>query len=345
MQSPVTNFSSCFALFRPFSHRFWLCSSFLKNPGYAAGMRKQPVEQGVIQEVMTLSQISDHLYWMPPEKPDRPSLCAVAGTNYTVMLDAGASDAHARQFLNQLAEKGIPSPSYVALTHWHWDHVFGAAEIGAPVVAQRLTAMKLADLAKRDWSDVGLQQHIALGEQTAEGAEHIKAEIPAPRTVRIAQPSILFHNSLELRLGAVTCLIEHVGGDHSPDSSVMFILPDRVLFLGDCLYDAVYAPKRHYTARLLLPLLDRLQAFDGAWFVSGHEPKVATRAEFDEQIAGMQQAAMLVDAVGADEEKIFAALEAKTGKPPDQDTACLLRALFAGLPSQPASIHEGPSPH
>lgn len=41
----------------------------------------------------TLSQISDHVYCMAPAKPDRPSLCAVVGTNDTLMLDAGASDA------------------------------------------------------------------------------------------------------------------------------------------------------------------------------------------------------------------------------------------------------------
>jgi len=201
---------------------------------------------------MALYQISEHVYWMPPAEPDRPSLCAVVGANDTLMLDAGASDAHARSFLNGLTEKGIAPPTYVALTHWHWDHVFGTAEIGAPVVAQGLTAGKLADLAKRDWSDAGLERHIALGEQTARGAENIKAELPAPRSVRIAQPGIIFHDSLELRLGSVTCQIAHVGGDHAADSSVMFILPDRVLFLGDCLYEAVDTPKRHYTARHLL---------------------------------------------------------------------------------------------
>ena len=246
------------------------------------------------------------------------------------MLDAGASDAHARRFLNQLTEKGIPPPAYVALTHWHWDHVFGAAEIGAPVIAQSLTAGKLADLAKRDWSDPGLERHIALGEQTAKGAENIKTELPAPRSVRIAQPDIVFHDSLELRLGGVTCRMAHVGGDHAADSSVMFILPDRVLFMGDCLYEAVYALKRHYTARLLLPLLDTLQAYDAALYVGGHEP-VSTRAEFDACTDKMREAAKLVEAVGADEGKVFAAAEAKTGEPPDEDTAYFLRALIAGL--------------
>jgi len=258
-------------------------------------------------------------------------LCAVVDPNGALILDAGASDAHARQFLSLLTGQGIPPPQYVALTHWHWDHVFGAAEIGAPVVAQSLTARKLADLAKRDWSDAGLERHIALGEQTARGAENLKAELPAPRAVRIAQPGIIFHNSLELRLGAVTCRIEHVGGDHAADSSIMFIEPDQVLFLGDCLYEAVYAPKRHYTARHLLPLLDRLQAYDASRYVEGHEAAVSTRAEFDALTSKLREAMALVDLVGPDERRVFSAAAAKTGAPPDEDTASFLRALIAGL--------------
>lgn len=279
----------------------------------------------------TLNQISDRVYWMPPAKPDRPSLCAVVGTDAILVLDAGASDAHARQFLGQLTAQGISPPTYVALTHWHWDHVFGAAEIGTRLIAQRLTAEKLIELAGRDWSDAGLEHQIALGAQTATDAENIKAELPTPRAVRIAQPGIIFRDLLELRLGAVTCQIEHVGGDHAADSSVMFIQPDRVLFLGDCLYEAVYAPKRHYTARRLLPLLDTLQAYNAAYYVGGHEPTVSTRAEFDAYTAKMQEAARLVNLVGADEGKVFSAAAAKTGAPPDEDTAYFLRALIAGL--------------
>ncbi|MBI1256785.1 MAG: MBL fold metallo-hydrolase [Chloroflexi bacterium] len=280
---------------------------------------------------VTLTQISEHVYWMPPDKPDRPSLCAVIGTNSTLMLDAGSSDAHARQFLEQLAEAGVPAPTYTALTHWHWDHVFGAAEIGVPVIAQRLTTEKLVELAKRDWSDEGLQTHIALGEQTAAGAEHIKAELPAPRSVRIAQPSVIFEESLELRLGGVTCQIAHVGGDHAADSSVMYILPDRVLFLGDCLYDAIYTPKRHYTRQKLLPLIDKLQSFNAQFFVGGHNPTVAEQAEFTSYTNLMRQAALLVQKLGANETAVFAAVEAQTGQPPDEDTDYFLRALMAGV--------------
>ena len=70
----------------------------------------------------TLTQISEHVYWMPPDEPDRPSLCAVIGTNSTLMLDAGSSDAHAKQFLEQLGAKAClhplipPSPTGTGIT-------------------------------------------------------------------------------------------------------------------------------------------------------------------------------------------------------------------------------------
>src|SRR4051812_38755830 len=123
-----------------------------------------------------LTKISEHVYWMPPGEPDRPSLCAVVGARRTLMLDAGSSDAHALQFLDGLAARDIPSPQQIVLTHWHWDHVFGAAAFGVSVIAHIETAKELARLATYDWSDAGLEQRIKTGEQTAGGARNIKLE-------------------------------------------------------------------------------------------------------------------------------------------------------------------------
>ena len=276
-----------------------------------------------------LQPIADHVYWMPPAKPDRPSLCAVVGTEMVVMLDAGASTAHARQFLDELELLGISRPRLVVLTHWHWDHVFGAAEVGAPVVAQRETAKKLAELSERDWSDAGLERQLAAGLETEKGLVNIRGELPSPRSVRVAQASVVFEDSLELRLGAATCQIQHVGGDHADDSSVVLVLPDRVLFLGDCLCGVFYAPEPYYTVPELTRLLDRLEAIDAAYYVEGHCSKVVTRAEFMEDVSKMRAAVKVVEATGADEEAAFARYEQETGDPPGEDAAYCLRALIA----------------
>jgi hypothetical protein len=106
--------------------------------------------------VSGLRRISDHVHWLPPAKPDRPSLCAVVGEHATLMLDTGASDAHARLFLDALAAEGVEPPIAVVLTHADWDHVFGAVEVGAPVIAHQRTDVALAELAATDWGDEAL---------------------------------------------------------------------------------------------------------------------------------------------------------------------------------------------
>ena len=70
-----------------------------------------------------MEKISEHVYWLPPMPPDRPSLCAVEGERATIWLDAGSSAAHTREFLDALATRGVAKPTHVVLTHSHWDHV------------------------------------------------------------------------------------------------------------------------------------------------------------------------------------------------------------------------------
>src|SRR4029453_12875754 len=136
------------------------------------------------------ARITEHVYWLPPGPPDRPSLCAVAGERGTIWLDAGSSAAHAREFSRFLTGQGVGQPSHVVLSHSHWDHVFGAAEVGAHVVAHERTAAYLDQLAAIDWSDEALDRRVASGENSREHAENVKAELPSPREVRIAPAEI-----------------------------------------------------------------------------------------------------------------------------------------------------------
>lgn len=279
---------------------------------------------------LALQKLTDHVYWMPPAEPDRPSLCAVVGERYTLMLDAASSDAHARLFLDQLAKNGIPAPRLVALTHWHWDHVFGAAEIGTPLIAHRLTAQELAIQAAYEWTDEALDQRVAAGKEIAFCADNIKLELPAPRSIRIALPDILFDDALDIDLGGVTCLLRHVGGDHAADSVVAYIPEDRLLFLGDCLYDAVYTPVRHYTPERLFPLLDKLVTFDAQHYIEGHADTVMSYAEFNALTGKIRLAGELIAESGTDEAAVLAAAKSRTGSEPDEDLTYFVKGLIAG---------------
>jgi len=210
------------------------------------------------------ARITQHVSWCPPAPPDRPSLCAVVGTRRTIWLDAGSSAAHARAFAAFLADQGVGRPGHVVLTHSHWDHVFGASELDATVVAHELTSGYLEDLAAIAWSDEALDGRLAAGEVSQAHVDNVKAELPSPRDVRIAPADVVFTHGLRFELGGVSFRVCHVGGDHADDSTVMYVEPDRVLFLGDCLYEA---PSGGYTAELALPLVDAVRGFGAEFFV------------------------------------------------------------------------------
>lgn len=283
----------------------------------------------VLPSLMPLTKISEHVYWLPPSKPDRPSLCTVVGEEGTLLLDTGASPTHISFFLNGLKSEKVPKPSLAVLTHWHWDHVFGAAELKVPIIAHRETRDRLVTLAHYDWSNEALDARVASGEEIIGCAEDIKVELPEPRTVEVALPTIIFQNALDIDLGDVTCHVQHVGGDHAGDSCVIHVLPDNVLFLGDCLSPAVYAPVWHYTTAKLFPLLKTILTFNAELFVEGHNETVMTRAELVSLLEKMRFAGNFVEHFAGNVQELILAARAELGQL-DNDTDYFLRTFMAG---------------
>jgi glyoxylase-like metal-dependent hydrolase (beta-lactamase superfamily II) len=261
-----------------------------------------------------LTKISENVYWMPPGPPDRPSVCGVVGGRRTLMLDAGSSRAHTRAFLDALFAESGARPSAVVYTHSHWDHVLGGAELGGQVIARTATAEQLIELATRDWSDEGLDRRVAAGLSSSEHAANVKDELPSPRTVEVAPADIVFRDGLDIDLGGVTVRVRHVGGDHSTESCVMYVDPDRVLFLGDCTYDS---PAGALTAELAFPLYEAILGFDAERYVDGHGASVLSRADVEGLIEKMRTAEKAVR-------------EGSEIAMPDEDTEYFLQAFRAG---------------
>jgi glyoxylase-like metal-dependent hydrolase (beta-lactamase superfamily II) len=264
--------------------------------------------------VSALTQIAEHVYWMPPGPPDRPSICAVVGDRRTLMLDAGSSVAHTRAFLRELLVVSGARPRAVVYTHSDWDHVLGGVEVGGLVIAHALTAKRLIELAQRDWSDEGLEREVAAGLSSAKHVANVKAELPSPRTVEVALADIIFHDTLESDLGGVSVHVRHVGGDHSAESSLMYVEPDRVLFLGDCMYAG---PDGALTVESAFRLRDVILGFGAEQHVEGHHETVSSRSEMERLFDKMQLAEAAV--------REGSALTA-----PDEDTEYFVQGFKAG---------------
>ncbi|MEM7802779.1 MAG: MBL fold metallo-hydrolase, partial [Chloroflexota bacterium] len=146
----------------------------------------------------TLNQISEHVFWLAPDSTtDRPTLGAIVGQDATLMVDAGNSPAHANLFVGELAQKGLAKPNYVLLTHWHWDHVFGASVFDAPLFAHTETQRMLRELVQWEWSDEALDQRVEAGIEIEFCQDMIKAELPDRSDLQLRIADVSFAKQLE----------------------------------------------------------------------------------------------------------------------------------------------------
>lgn len=279
-----------------------------------------------------LTQLSPHVYWLPPDsRTDRPVLGVVSGVNASLLVDAGNSPAHAGLLLDEIARLRLPPPAYLALTHWHWDHIFGTGALNLPTIASLETRRIVSRMAQLDWSDQALDRRVAEGSEIDFCRTMMKAELPDRSRLVIKPPEIGFEGQIELDLGGVTCRIVHVGGDHSSDSSVVFVEEDRVIFLGDCLGEDLYSGPRSYTPQKFLPLIERLLGFDAAFYLEGHAPEPQSRQALADDLAIYQAIGREVERCGPDRPGLLSALQFRLGRSLNADELGILDSYLAGL--------------
>ncbi|MDQ0242674.1 glyoxylase-like metal-dependent hydrolase (beta-lactamase superfamily II) [Bacillus fengqiuensis] len=251
-----------------------------------------------------LEQISKRIFYLPPyQETDRPILMAVTGEERTLLIDAGNSSNHARLFLNQLEELHIKG-DWLVLTHWHWDHVFGMREMQMPIISHWQTHDQIKELQKLSWEDQFLDQRVKEGIEIPFCADAIKKELGNDRDILLSLPDLTFDRRMTVNLGGVTCIIEHVGGDHSSDSSIIYIPEEKVLFLGDCLYANLYSKKWSYTIEKTLQLVHQIEKYDAENFFLSHHQAPLTKKEFQLKLHLLKTSALLTEKYEGNQEEI-----------------------------------------
>lgn len=252
-------------------------------------------------------KISRHIWIMHAEHTtDRPILAAIAGERRTLLMDAGNSAAHAALFREELQRQGVRLPDLMVLTHWHWDHSFGMSAWDIPAAAHEDTARALHHLSQvPQWSDEAMEELIQEGYASDSTVRNIRKEYGADRSsIRIARPELLFTGRITIDLGGVTCMLEHVGGDHSSDSCFLYIEEDQVLFTGDALGPSVYGGPRKYTASSFLGLIDRISRSGAQLIVESHGVPM-TREIFEKDVEPWVLLARLTQHYGTDKARIL----------------------------------------
>ncbi|HEX2908478.1 MAG TPA: MBL fold metallo-hydrolase [Phototrophicaceae bacterium] len=228
-----------------------------------------------------LIQLAQHVYIYPGDPdPNRtqPNVGVIVTPNHTVLIDAGNSPRVARRVLLALDELHAPPINYVIYTHSHWDHVFGAGVFSVPAIGHELCRKQLVDTASKPWSQAYIQEEIQRTPAREASLKAMSRAIEDWRSFHIVVPEITLSRLLRLYLDDLTLEIEHVGGQHAPESVVVRAVEARVIFLGDCYYPPP-AHLRRPNDTLDWELIKTLSSDNLDIYVDGHNPP-RTRDEF-----------------------------------------------------------------
>lgn len=263
----------------------------------------------------------------PDASVDRPILGLIRGAERSLMVDAGASAAHARSFLRACAaELGLADdwePDAAVLTHWHWDHSFGLSALKAPCYAHEACAARLNGLQGLSWSDEALRDRVARGLEIQFCADMIALEYGERRDIAVRAPELTFADAEAIELGGESVDFIHIESDHSDDCVVVVARRARVAFLGDICGAAYYEKPVAYRAGRVLRLFERLWALDVDVFIEGHDEPQGRDAFFYEY-ADLIAAARALDGGETDRRALIAiGLDAK----PEADLPELHRSV------------------
>jgi glyoxylase-like metal-dependent hydrolase (beta-lactamase superfamily II) len=282
-----------------------------------------------------LERLTRNILYLPHyEETDRPVLAAVSGRDATLIVDAGNSADHARLFLSGLSGQNVPPPKYVVITHWHWDHVFGIAGMGLLTFSHIDTKRKVSEMALLDWSDQALDKRVAEGTEIAFCRDSLKLEFPGSRRndLVIKPPEIAFHDKIEIDLGGVTCIVEHVGGDHSSDAVILYVPEEKAVFLGDCVYPDLYSEPWSYSKEKFFPLVDGLLDYPAEYYIDSHKEPLS-RKDMETRCGEIKKIGELVNTFNADKTKVIEELKAACGKEVEDDDIDTIDAFIAGMES------------
>lgn len=270
--------------------------------------------------MQTVNRIGDRFWYMTPvAETDRPILGMVVGDKKVLMIDAGNSESHAQYFLEELSKQGVPSPDYVALTHAHWDHIFGLSFLKNVISFSSVqTKAEIQKLLPLSWSNEDLDARVMEGTEIEFCATAIKKEFSSHREISITLPTITYEKKIEIELGGVTCILQHVGGDHAQDSIVVFVKEERILFLNDCIYPDIFSKKRNYTVERTLNLVEELELFDADTYILSHW-KPITKDEFNVEMQLLKTLAELTRMFNGDQNSIKEAYVKQVERELNQD--------------------------
>jgi glyoxylase-like metal-dependent hydrolase (beta-lactamase superfamily II) len=170
---------------------------------------------------MLRERVADDIYVFTSELYVKVTAGAVLTSEGVVVIDTLLFPEETHEILDLVRRKSKQPVLCVINTHSHSDHVYGNYLFnGAEVIAHELCRQ-------------------ALERQGQQELDAAKGHIPELAEVQLRLPTITFTEELTLRLGDKTLQLMHTPGT-TPDSIVVYVREDKMLFAGDTVMPVPY---------------------------------------------------------------------------------------------------------
>jgi glyoxylase-like metal-dependent hydrolase (beta-lactamase superfamily II) len=180
---------------------------------------------------MELKRVSEHVYYVegvPGIATDNQGFISNAGVIVTgagvVVFDALGTPALGRLLLEKIRAITNEPVVRVIVSHYHADHIYGLqvfqdldAEILAPAGANKYLA---SDNAMERLEERRVSLYPWVNDDT-----------------RLVSPDRYLGEGMQFRLGDVDFIVTVVGEAHSDGDLTLYVMPDRVLFSGDVIFE------------------------------------------------------------------------------------------------------------
>ncbi len=180
---------------------------------------------------------------------------ALIGADAVLVVDPLISPALGRRIAEAVRERTAAPVRFVAFTHHHTDHTWGAAAFpGAAVLAHRACRERMAE------------EHPAL--LSSRRADPTLAPLFADASPVL--PQVVYDEGLVVHLGGLEVELWHPGWGHTPGDTFLFLPDERVAICGDLVFAGYHVNYEHASLPGLRQGLRALAALDADVFIPGH---------------------------------------------------------------------------
>ena len=231
-----------------------LCSMWILSGGVQAQVPK-----------LELVQVSEHAYYVQGVaalgSPENQNFISNAGVviapDGVIVIDALGSPALAQRLLDAIDKVTNKPVTYVIVTHYHADHVYGLQTFkarGARIIAQE----NGKEYLNSDTARLRLQ---VSREELAPWVDEKTVLVPA---------DIWISEDQSMQLSGMWFDLIPVGPAHTPDDLAIYVPQEKVLFAGDLMFSGRIPYVGSADSAGWIRSLDKLAPLEPKWVVPGH---------------------------------------------------------------------------